>query len=406
MEGADSLTTFSHEIYGADVQKGVNVEDINIGDRVFGFSADRLATFQRVSASMVQKAEQGDVPEELVTLLLAYATAIHGLTTLARVEAGEIVLILHGPGDAGAATITISKKTKAQTYVAVRSVEEAARVAAAFDLPTENIIPQLDSNLMMRLKERTGGRVSDVIFSSAYVSPTISHECWRQIAAFVRFIEIGRKTSLRRSTLDTLPTSPGASYLAFDVLDLYRQKERLLSDYLLTATSLYRQKLIPAIGPVEKRNFADFDKAIAAFAYAFATKKTVIEYIELVDGLGLPVMPQRSKFTFNTCATYFLVGCLGGIGRCLTAWMIERGARRFAFMSRSGLGNEQTAACIHGLEARGIVCQIIKGDACNKSDIDVAIRSIPSESPVKGVVHAAIILRASFVHVPITHTKK
>ncbi|KHO10627.1 hypothetical protein MAA_11773 [Metarhizium robertsii ARSEF 23] len=236
MEGADSLTTFSHEIYGAVVQKGVNVEVINVGDRVFGFSADRLATFQTVSASMVQKAEQGDVPEELVTLPLAYATAIHGLTTLARVEAGEIVLILHGTGDSGAAAITISKKTKAQTYVAVRSVEEAARVAAAFDLPAENIIPQLDSNLMMRFKERTGGRVADVIFSSAYVSPTISHECWRQIAAFGRFIEIGRKTGLRRSTLDTLPPSRGASYLTFNVLDLYRQKERLLSDYLLTAT--------------------------------------------------------------------------------------------------------------------------------------------------------------------------
>ncbi|KAK8924262.1 Reducing polyketide synthase DEP5 [Metarhizium anisopliae] len=279
MEGADSLTTFSHEIYGAVVQKGVNVEDINVGDRVFDFSVDRLATFQTVSASMVQKAEQGDVPEELVTLPLAYATAIHGLTTLARVEAGEIVLILHGTGDAGAATITISQKTKAQTYVAVRSVEEAARVAAAFDLPAENIIPQLDSNLMMRLKERTGGRVADVIFSSAYVSPTISHECWRQIAAFGRFIEIGRKTGLRCSALDTLPTSRGASYLAFDVLDVYRQKGRLLSDYLLTATLLYRQKLIPAIGPMEKRNLADFDKTIAAFTYAFATKKTVIKYI-------------------------------------------------------------------------------------------------------------------------------
>ncbi|QLI73315.1 Reducing polyketide synthase DEP5 [Metarhizium brunneum] len=117
MEGADSLTTFSHEIYGAVVQKGVNVEDINVGDRVFGFSADRLATFQTVSASVVQKVEQGDVLEELVTLPLAYATAIHGLTTLARVEAGEIVLILHGTGDGGAATITTSKKTKAQTCV-------------------------------------------------------------------------------------------------------------------------------------------------------------------------------------------------------------------------------------------------------------------------------------------------
>lgn len=94
------------------MQKGVNVEDINIEDLVFGFSADRLATFQRVSASMVQKVEQGDVLEEFVTLPLAYATAIHGLTTLARVEAGDIVLILDGTGDAGAATITISKKQR------------------------------------------------------------------------------------------------------------------------------------------------------------------------------------------------------------------------------------------------------------------------------------------------------
>ncbi|KID67760.1 Beta-ketoacyl synthase, partial [Metarhizium brunneum ARSEF 3297] len=117
-------------------------------------------------------------------------------------------------------------------------------------------------------------------------------------------------------------------------------------------------------------------------------------------------MPHRSKLTFNINATYFLVGCLGGVGRCLTAWMIKRGARRFAFMSRPGLGNKQTASWIHGLKARGIACQISKGDASNTSDIDVAIRSIPSECPVKGVIHAAIILRASFVHVPIMHTKK
>ncbi|QLI73430.1 Reducing polyketide synthase DEP5 [Metarhizium brunneum] len=101
-------------------------------------------------------------------------------------------------------------------------------------------------------------------------------------------------------------------------------------------------------------------------------------------------MPHRSKLTFNINATYFLVGCLGGVGRCLTAWMIKRGARRFAFMSRPGLGNKQTASWIHGLKARGIACQISKGDASNTSDIDVAIRSIPSECP-HGLFHTMSI---------------
>ena len=406
MEGADSLTTFSHEIYGTVVQKGANVKDLDVGDRVFGFSADKLATFQTVSASMVQKAEQGDVPEELVTLPLAYATALHGLNTLARVEEGEIVLILHGTGDAGAAAIAVSKQAKAQTFVAVRSAEEAAKVAAAFGLPIGNVIPQLDTGLMTALKERTGGRAADVVFSSAYSSPTVAHECWRQIAAFGRFIDIGRKTGLKRSAVDSVPTNRGASYLAFDVLDLCKHKERLLSEYLSTAASLYRKNLAPAIGPIEKRNIAEFDKAVAGFNDDFATKKTVIEYAESADGLALPVMPHRSKLTFAADATYFLVGCLGGLGRSLTAWMAERGAKRFAFMSRSGLSNEQTAAWIRGLEAGGITCQIIKGDASNKSDVNAAIQSIPTEYPVKGVVHAAMVLRVSstHVHVPVRYT--
>ncbi|EFY94358.2 Beta-ketoacyl synthase [Metarhizium robertsii ARSEF 23] len=110
-------------------------------------------------------------------------------------------------------------------------------------------------------------------------------------------------------------------------------------------------------------------------------------------------MPHRSKLTFNTNATYFLVGCLGGIGRCLTAWMIKRGTRRFTFMSRPGLGNKQTASWIHGLEARGITCQITKGDASNKSDIDVAIHDWQTSIAPKAL--AAMNLDQAFAEIDI-----
>ncbi|KAL2802399.1 KR domain-containing protein [Aspergillus granulosus] len=395
-DGADYPTTFSHEVYGVVTQKGVGVQHLDVGDHVFGFNQDRLATFQTVSADMVQKVTEDDTPEELVTLPMAYAAALHGLNTLARVETGEIVLVLHGTGDAGAAAISLSKQLKAKTYVAVRSAAEAARVATAFDLPPENVIPVFDHTVMAQLKELTGGRAADVVFSSAFVSPTVAHECWREIAAFGRFIETGRKNVTKRGALDTIPISRGASYLAFDILDLYTHKAHLLADYLSQATELYRQQAISPIGPILKKNIAEFDSAVASFSDDFANRKTVIEYAESA-GL-IDVLPRRAELKFRPDATYLLIGCLGGLGRSITAWMAQRGAKRLAFMSRSGLGNEQTAAWIRGIEALGVTCQIIKGDASKRSDVDAALQLIPATHPVRGVVHAAMVLRDGLFH--------
>ena len=392
-DGTDYPTTFSHEIYGVVSQKGAEVNNLDLGDHVFGFSRDRLATFQTISADMVQKTAKNDVPEEVITLPMAYATAMHGLNTLARVEAGEIVLVLHGSGDSGVAAIALSKHAKAKTYIAVRSTSEAARVAANFELPPENVIPAFDHNLMTKLKDLTGGRAADVVFSSAYVPPTVAHECWRNIAAFGRFIEVGRKNVLKRSALDTVPTNRGASYMAFDILDLYSHKPHLLSRYLRETTALYREKCVPAIGPIQKINIAEYDSAVALFSDDFANKKTIIEHAES-DGL-INVLPQRAGPSFRSDATYFLVGCLGGLGRSITAWMVQRGARRFAFMSRSGIDKDETAAWIRSVEATGVTCQIIKGDVTKKSDLDAALKLIPASHPVRGVVHAAMVLRVS-----------
>jgi NADPH:quinone reductase-like Zn-dependent oxidoreductase len=391
--GTDPLTTFSHEIYGEVTQKGSNVKELEVGDYVVGFSHDRLASFQTVHAGMVQKANAGDVPEELVTLPMAYATALHGLDTLSKVELNEVVLILHGSGNCGAAAIALSKHMGARTYVAVPTSTEAAIVAALFDLPLDHIIFDVDNNLMSTLKQRTGGVAADVVFSSAYVSPTVAHECWRDIATFGRFIEIGRKISLKRSALDTVPLARGASYMAFDIIELYHQKPQLLSAYLRQTLSLYRQNAISLVSPIEKRNIAEYDHAVAAFSDDFAAKKTVIEYAES-DGL-IDVQPRRMQIRFRPDATYFLVGCLGGLGRSLTSWMVQRGARRFAFLSRSGTDKADAADLVRALEGMGVTCQVIRGDVANKENVQAAIQSIPASHPVRGVVHAAMVLRVS-----------
>jgi hypothetical protein len=178
------------------------------------------------------------------------------------------------------------------------------------------------------------------------------------------------------------------------MLDLYAWKPNVLGDLLRLTTSLYRQRLIPALGPISIKTIAEIDDAVSSFADDFAFGKTVISY-EPSETL-LKVLPSRPSLKFRADATYLLVGCLGGLGRSLTSWMMKKGARRFAFLSRSGTDAEQAAILVKDIEAAGVAVQVIRGDVTVKADVERALKSIPAKYPLQGVVHAAMVLRVSF----------
>ncbi len=76
---------------------------------------------------------------------------------------------------------------------------------------------------------------------------------------------------------------------------------------------------------------------------------------------------------------------------------MDRGARRFAFLSRSGTDSTQAAILVEDIEKAGATVQVIRGDATSKVDVDRALKSIPADFPVRGVVNAAMVLRVSKV---------
>lgn len=76
---------------------------------------------------------------------------------------------------------------------------------------------------------------------------------------------------------------------------------------------------------------------------------------------------------------------------------MDRGARRFAFLSRSGTDSTQAAILVEDIEKAGATVQVIRGDATSKVDVDRALKSIPADYPIRGVVNAAMVLRVSKV---------
>lgn len=98
--------------------------------------------------------------------------------------------------------------------------------------------------------------------------------------------------------------------------------------------------------------------------------------------------------TLSSEGTYVLVGCLGGLGRSLTKWMVEHGARHFAFISRSGASKPEAARVIENIHnTPGTSTRVYRADASDEAAMQCIVYSLQAERPVRGVVHAAMVLK-------------
>ncbi|KAI4130694.1 MAG: hypothetical protein LQ338_001595 [Usnochroma carphineum] len=390
INGTDYITNFSQEIGGVVRAVGPQVTDLEVGDRVAGFNFDKFATYQRAPAKLLKKIEPDESMEEVVGVLMAYGTALYGMTSLAQVEAADTVLILQGTGLPGLAAIRISQIMGATPYVVVDSEAEAQHVMQQYRLPQSQVLANTPL-VMEYVSEINGGSGADVVFSSGSSDAGLAREAWRHIARFGRFVDFGRKNVLKRSTLDTVPVHRGANYLSFDMLELCKWRPQTLSKVLTLTVDLFREGSIAAPKPVAIKNITELDDAVASFAGSFTAGKTIIEYKKSERYLNL--LPHKPQLKLRADTTYLLVGCLGGLGRSLTSWMMKRGARHFAFLSRSGADATSAAALVRDIEAAGADVSVYRGDVTKATDVERAVQSVPSKHPIAGVVHAAMVLR-------------
>lgn len=191
--------------------------------------------------------------------------------------------------------------------------------------------------------------------------------------------------------LDGIPVQRSASYLPFDILDLYEARPQTLSRILPTIIDYARQGFSFCPGEMHLAQLGNIDKAVSAFSDAFGAPKYIFQY--RTSDTPLQMLPARKQLRFDDNATYLLVGCLGGLGRSLAGWMMGLGARRFTFLSRSGADSKSAAKLVEDLQAAGAEVQVVRGDATSRSDVEHAVANIPSQHPIKGVIHAAMVLR-------------
>jgi NAD(P)-dependent dehydrogenase (short-subunit alcohol dehydrogenase family) len=102
---------------------------------------------------------------------------------------------------------------------------------------------------------------------------------------------------------------------------------------------------------------------------------------------------NNKEASFDPNATYLLSGGLGGLGRNISRWMTDRGARNLVFVSRSGDKNSEANEFLQSLRNEGINAVVYACDIGNRVDVAAVFERCRAEMPpIKGAIQAAMSL--------------
>lgn len=118
------------------------------------------------------------------------------------------------------------------------------------------------------------------------------------------------------------------------------------------------------------------------------------------DPADLPSEAAYEALSLRDDGAYLFVGGLGGLGRSITTWLAEKGARHFVFLSRSAGNMPDDDPFIRELSSLGCTATRVSGDVSNYDDVVRAIKA--AGRPINGVLQASMVLQvcASLLYFP------
>lgn len=375
--------TFGLECAGVVTKVGKDVKNVKVGDEVMATAPNCLAGFAYpLGVHCVKKPKHIDW-NEAASLPVVYTTAYFSLIHHCRLEKGEKVLIHAAAGGVGIAAIHIAKAVGAEIYATVSSADKRAYIESIGVKP-ENIMSSRTLDFADEIMEKTNGYGVDVVLNSLSGEPI--YKSVRCLAAYGRFIEIGKTDIYRNSKLGLQPFGNNLTYFGVDVDRLFKQKEIFGGRLFQESIDYFVENKFPA-HPVKVFPIA---KLADAFQY-MAGARHIGKIIVAMEGEVQVAPPAKIQFKEN--GTYIVTGGASGFGLAVANWMSTQGAVNLVLMSRSGAKTDEEKAVIEKMKARGVNVMVAKADVSNKADVDRVFAEIKkSMPPVKGIQHAAMVL--------------
>jgi NADPH:quinone reductase-like Zn-dependent oxidoreductase/NAD(P)-dependent dehydrogenase (short-subunit alcohol dehydrogenase family) len=365
---------------GTIIRAGAACQSLGPGDRVATVEERAVRNVLRCSSKSVSQVPD-DISMSTATMVSSYhAIGYHILHGVAKLEAGETVLITDPISSLGQAVILQAQAVRAEVW-AMAGDEETRKFLV-------DVLPIFPHHIV-RLEEglsRNQSRKWDVVLST---NPKDLPNYWRSMADFGRLMLLASGSTSRNERI-SLPRHDSATFTSVDVDLLRSKKPALISKAVSEVFNMISDKTLELPGNTGDIPFSKINTAVETECDGLIHRDVVL------TRKSTDMIPVRRKdahpLTLDRTATYIIVGGLGGLGRSIAAFLIEYGAQSITFFSRSGGSGDDSQAFLqdmrraNGVEANAIVC-----DVSYEIDVQKAIAGL--ERPIKGIIHAGMVLR-------------
>ncbi len=371
---------FGGEAVGQVLSVGEGVDPALVGQRVLAaLSVGSLATHVVCRADLCVPWPEA-LPLELgASVSTAFLTAIYGLETLAKLQPGETVLIHAAAGGVGQAALQIAHRCGAR----ILATASAGKHERVLEHPgVEAVFDSRSTAFSEQVLAHTSGRGVDVVLNS--LKGEWVDGSFAALADGGRFVELGKLDVWTREQAQE--RRPDVRYLPFDLLEVSAADPLSLRRQLQKLVVAFQEG---ALAPIPCQSFP-----VEQLADAFRLMAQGRHVGKLV--ILQPQRPEPVRILAD--ATYLVTGALGGVGLQLLPWLADQGARSLLLVSRGvEAPSAEAQAVLDQLEAQGVGCRRfacdLSGGASEAERLRQVLMALPMEQPLRGLIHAAGVLR-------------
>ena len=376
--------TLGMECAGTVLEVGPDVTALRPGDRVMALAPAALATntTTRAAACVTMPASMSFAAA--ATMPVAFMTVCYALGDLARLAAGETVLVHAAAGGVGLAAVQYAIARGAEVIVTAGSEVKRAFLRM---LGVRHVFDSRSLRFADEVMAATDGRGVDVVLNSLHGEAM--RRSMALLAPFGRFIELGKRDFIADTAVGVRPLRRNAAYFGVDTDHLARLRPARAAAMLEELASLIEGGALRPL-PHRVMGYADVVDAFRVMQSAEHIGKLVLS----VERAAPRVVPKPVGFVAEPAGTYVVTGGLSGFGLETAKWLAARGATHLALLGRRGgetpgadeaLAGLRTAGC----DARAYACDV--SDATALGTVLATVRV--HQAPIAGVVHAAMVLR-------------
>lgn len=383
---------FGTEASGIITGVGNSVTNFKVGDRVAAITHGAFATSVRAKAAFAFKLPSDMTFEAGATLPLAYSTAYYSLVELGRLHEEESVLIHAGAGAVGQAAVSLAQMIGAELFVTVGSAEKKKFLMAEYGLSEDHIFYSRDTSFADAVRQATNGRGVDVVLNC--LAGEGLRESWHCLNTFGRLIDIGTRDTSASTRLEMAQFDNNASFMSVDMMALATERPRLMKSLLSNVSKLIKYGKVRPISPITVFPISEVESAFKTLHGTKTHGKLVV--VPHAEDVVRATPPKKPRQLLKENATYILIGGTGGLGRSMTRWMINRGARHIVLVSRSASASGKVKELIDEASEAGATVVVRRCDVADPTDVEGLInQGLVGLPPVKGVVHGAMVLHVS-----------